>query len=164
MQLLSKSEIQSLSLEQILLLTPIQKAELSEEQISWFNQEQLATFKLESEQVENNKLVSMSFWILPIFPLCLVGGLIGFIFKKIRTNFKSNNNLERNNANKSQELININNEEEILIMDNIELQSVCDENVENLNNEVDKWKQINSIDLSYSHSKLASASISRYSI
>ncbi|WP_342274363.1 hypothetical protein [Spiroplasma endosymbiont of Phycita roborella] len=151
MQLLSKSEIQSLSLEQILLLTPIQKAELSEEQISWFNQEQLATFKLESEQVENNKLVSMSFWILPILPLCLVGGLIGFIFKKIRTNFKSNNNLERNNANKSQELININNEEEILIMDNIELQSVCDENIESLNNEVDKWKQINSIDLSDSH-------------
>ncbi|WDA54821.1 MAG: hypothetical protein PPFGHCPK_01291 [Spiroplasma endosymbiont of Drosophila atripex] len=164
MQLLSKSEIQSLSLEQILLLTPIQKAELSEEQISWFNQEQLATFKLESEQVENNKLVSMSFWILPIFSLCLVGGLIGFIFKKIRTNFKSNNNLERNNANKSQELININNEEEILIMDNIELQSVCDENVENLNNEVDKWKQINSIDLSDYQSKLASASISGYSI
>ncbi|WP_400254916.1 hypothetical protein [Spiroplasma endosymbiont of Cleonymus obscurus] len=49
-------------------------------------------------------------------------------------------------------------------MDNIELQSVCDENVENLNNEVDKWKQINSIDLSYSHSKLASANISGYSI
>ncbi|MBP1526751.1 hypothetical protein [Spiroplasma endosymbiont of Dactylopius coccus] len=164
MQLLSKSEIQSLSLDQILLLTPIQKAELSEEQISWFNQEQLSTFKLESEQIENNKLVSMSFWILPIFSLCLVGGLIGFIFKKIRTNFKSNNNLERNNANKSQELININNEEEILIMDNIELQSVCDENVENLNNEVDKWKQINAIDLSDYHSKLASANISRYSI
>ncbi|MBP1525298.1 MAG: hypothetical protein H9Q65_01750 [Spiroplasma ixodetis] len=164
MQLLSKSEIQSLSLDQILLLTPIQKAELSEEQISWFNQEQLSTFKLESEQIENNKLVSMSFWILPIFSLCLVGGLIGFIFKKIRTNFKSNNNLERNNANKSQELININNEEEILIMDNIELQSVCDENVENLNNEVDKWKQINAIDLSDYHSKLASANISGYSI
>ncbi|WP_400254915.1 hypothetical protein [Spiroplasma endosymbiont of Cleonymus obscurus] len=54
----------------------------------------MATFKLESEQVENNKLVSMSFWILPIFSLCLVGGLIGFILKKIRTNFKSNNNLE----------------------------------------------------------------------
>ncbi|WP_338988277.1 hypothetical protein [Spiroplasma endosymbiont of Dasysyrphus albostriatus] len=49
-------------------------------------------------------------------------------------------------------------------MDNIELQSVCDENVENLNNEVDKWKQINAIDLSDYHSKLASANISGYSI
>ncbi|WP_174481266.1 hypothetical protein [Spiroplasma endosymbiont of Danaus chrysippus] len=49
-------------------------------------------------------------------------------------------------------------------MDNIELQSVCDENIESLNNEVDKWKQINSIDLSDYQSKLASASISGYSI
>ncbi|BDT02931.1 hypothetical protein [Spiroplasma ixodetis] len=49
-------------------------------------------------------------------------------------------------------------------MDNIELQSVCDENIESLNNEVDKWKQINSIDLSDSHSHLASVSISGHSI
>lgn len=124
----------------------------------------MATFRLKSEPVENNKLVSKSFWILPIFPLCLVGGLIGFIFKKIRTNFKSNNNLEGNDVDKSQDLININNEKEILIMDDIELQSLCDENIESLNNQVDKWKQINSIHLPDYQSKLASASISGYFI
>lgn len=49
-------------------------------------------------------------------------------------------------------------------MDNIELQSVCDENIESLNNQVDKWKQINLIDLSDSQSHLASVSISGYCI